>query len=107
MTVSSEINEIDEIDEINEIDSISSYNPPSAHYSQVTCDMSDKQIKKLIGKNGFYFNVITKASKVNYLWFDNQRKVIEIWGPMDHLEDAKKRLITRMQDIASMKCSVV
>lgn len=80
----------------------SSYNPPNTHYSEVKCDLSDQQIKKLIGKNGYFFNVITKAAKVNYLWFDNQRKVIEIWGPMIHLENAKRRLIDRMDRIVSM-----
>lgn len=81
--------------------SSSSYNPPNAHYSEVKCDLSDQQIKKLIGKNGYFFNVITKAAKVSYLWFDNQRKVIEIWGPMNHLENAKRRLIDRMEHIVS------
>lgn len=80
----------------------STYNPPNTHYSEVKCDLSDQQIKKLIGKNGYFFNVITKAAKVNYLWFDNQRKVIEIWGPMIHLENARRRLIDRMERIVSM-----
>lgn len=80
----------------------SSYNPPNAHYSEVKCDLSQQQIKKLIGKNGYFFNVITKAAKVNYLWFDNQRQVIEIWGPMIHLENAKRRLIDRMEHVVSM-----
>ena len=80
----------------------SSYNPPNTHYSEVKCDLSDQQIKKLIGKNGYFFNAITKAAKVNYLWLDNQRKVIEIWGPMIHLENAKRRLIDRIERIVSM-----
>lgn len=77
------------------------YNPPIAHYSEVKCDLPEDLIKKLIGRNGYYFNVITKVSKVNYLWFDNQRKVIEIWGPMIHLENAKRRLIERMARLAT------
>lgn len=55
----------------------SRYQPPDAHYNQVDCkDLSDIDIKRLIGRNGFFFNAITKASNVKYLWFDNQRKVL-------------------------------
>lgn len=78
------------------------YNPPITHYSEVKCDLSNDQIRKLIGRNGYYFNVITKKSKVSYLWFDNQRKVIEIWGPIIHLESAKRRLIDRMARVAAV-----
>lgn len=75
------------------------YNPPDAHYSQVSCFIDKKNINSLIGKNGSVFNAITKASHVDYIWYDNNRNVIEIWGPEHNLEDAKCRLIERMNKI--------
>tara|TARA_B100000405_G_scaffold162409_1_gene113369 strand:- start:84 stop:389 length:306 start_codon:yes stop_codon:yes gene_type:complete len=77
------------------------YNPPVAHYTQVKCNLQDELIRKLIGKNGYYFNIITRASKVNYLWYDNQRKVIEVWGPMNRLADAKTRISERIRKIST------
>ena len=79
------------------------YNPPDAHYSQVSCSIEKEDIKNLIGKNGYIFNAITKASSVDYLWYDNTRNVIEIWGPEHNLEDAKNRLIQRMNKIQDHK----
>mgnify|MGYP001365383636 CR=1 FL=1 len=75
------------------------YNPPISHYAEIKCDLTKDLVRKLIGKNGYFFNVITKASKVKYLWYDNLRKVIEIWGPMSCIAEAKNRLSDRMQRI--------
>lgn len=79
------------------------YNPPDAHYSQVPCYIDKNDINKLIGKNGNVFNAITKASNVKYIWYDNTRNVIEIWGPERNLENAKNRLIERMNKIQAYK----
>ena len=75
------------------------YNPPNAHYTQVPCFVEKKYIKNLIGKNAKIFNAITKAANVDYLWYDNNRNVIEIWGPENNLLNAKHRLIERMNKI--------
>ena len=80
---------------------IGRYNPPIAHYTEIKCDLEENQIKRLIGRNGFFFNIITKASKVNYLWYDNQRRTIEIWGPMGCLAEAKTRLLDRIERISN------
>lgn len=79
------------------------YNPPDAHYSQVPCSIDKEDIKSLIGRNGYIFNAITKASHIDYLWYDNTRNVIEIWGPEHNLEGAKSRLIERMNKIKEQK----
>lgn len=75
------------------------YDPPISHYAEIKCDLAKDLVRKLIGKNGYFFNIITKASRVKYLWYDNIRKVIEIWGPMSNLAEAKNRLSDRMQRI--------
>ena len=76
------------------------YNPPlNAHYTQIDCVVKPENIGKLVGENGRIFNAITRAAHVNYLWFDNSRNVIEIWGPEKNLENAKQRLIERMEKI--------
>lgn len=79
------------------------YNPPDAHYSQVHCSIKKDDINSLIGRNGYVFNAITKASHIDYLWYDNTRNVIEIWGPEHNLEKAKSRLIQRMNKINEQK----
>ena len=79
------------------------YNPPDAHYSQVNCAIDKDDIKSLIGRNGCVFNAITKASHIDYLWYDNTRNVVEIWGPEHNLSNAKSRLIERMNKIIEQK----
>ena len=83
------------------------YNPPNTHYSQVSCYVEKEDIKSLIGKNGSVFNAITKASHVDYIWYDNNRNVIEIWGPEHNLKNAKFRLIERMNKIQDQKNKIV
>ena len=57
------------------------YNPPP----QGTCKTVDisgaNKIGLVIGKNGAVFNAITSQTQdVTYIWFDNQTKLVEVWG---------------------------
>jgi len=56
------------------------YAPPSAHYSQMdVSDVAVSDVFAFIGRGGrFYY--LTRALQLDYLWFDPQRRVIEIWG---------------------------
>lgn len=58
------------------------YMPPSSHYSQMDVSgYTDDQIFAFIGKTGRRFYWLTQKLQLDYLWYDSERKVIEIWGP--------------------------
>ena len=71
------------------------YSPPNAHYSQM--DVSDYTVDKMftfIGKNGKKFYWLTQKLDLDYLWYDKERKVIEIWGPyFTHLNEQSAHVI--------------
>ena len=55
------------------------YNPPIGHYTQSSVpDHVNPAV--FIGKDGCYLKKITERSGAEYLWFDDRRRVIEIWG---------------------------
>mgnify|MGYP001190934790 FL=1 len=59
------------------------YQPPNAHYSQMdVSDYTEDQIFSFIGKTGKKFYRLTQKLGLDYLWYDKERKVIEIWGPL-------------------------
>ena len=58
------------------------YTPPNAHYSQMdVSEYTEDQIFTFIGKTGKKFYWLTQKLGLDYLWYDKERKVIEIWGP--------------------------
>ena len=58
------------------------YHPPNAHYSQMDVSEYDQdKVFSFIGKTGKKFYWLTKKLELDYLWYDKERKVIEIWGP--------------------------
>ena len=67
------------------------YNPPNSHYSEIYVP-EYVNIGVLIGKNGRHFKEITNETECSYIWYDQTRNVIEIWGPMYSLGDAKTML---------------
>ena len=71
------------------------YNPPqSAHYSEVNIShISDENIKNFIGKGGYNFYKLTTALSLKYLWWDVERKVIEVWGNESTCVSGSKRLL--------------
>ena len=59
------------------------YQPPPAHYSQMdVSDYTEDDLFSFIGKTGKKFYWLTKKLGLDYLWYDKERKVIEIWGPL-------------------------
>ena len=68
------------------------YNPPTnAHYTEIPFK-SNTDIHKIIGRNGKHFKTITKMANVQYIWFNHDKKNIEIWGQEKRLPDAIKLL---------------
>ena len=59
------------------------YQPPNAHYSQMdVSEYTEEQIFSFIGKTGKKFYLLTKKLGLDYRWYDKERKVVEIWGPL-------------------------
>ena len=71
------------------------YTPPTTHYSQMdVSDYTDDQIFAFIGKTGKRFYWLTQKLGIDYLWYDKDRKVIEIWGPYyTHLNQQSAHVI--------------
>lgn len=58
------------------------YDPPISHYSEMDVSEYDADaLFKFIGKGGRKFYYITRVLGLDFLWFDRDRKKIEIWGP--------------------------
>jgi len=59
------------------------YNPPNAsHYSQMSLDAyTPDDIFAFVGRNWKRFYWLTRVLGLDYLWYDDVRHVIEIWGP--------------------------
>ncbi len=58
------------------------YTPPVTHYSQMDVSMyHEDDVFAFIGRTGKRFYWLTQKLGLEYLWYDNEHKVIEIWGP--------------------------
>ena len=44
-------------------------------------DYDEDHIFSVIGKTGKRFYWLTRLLGLDYLWYDKERRVIEIWGP--------------------------
>jgi hypothetical protein len=76
------------------------YSPPNAFYTQVSLTDDDvRYIGLIIGRGGFYFKKITEAARVDYIWYDPDRKAIEIWGPERRLLNAVNRVHARIHRV--------
>lgn len=72
------------------------YDPPIAHYSQLDVSTyTDEQMLMAIGKSGKGFYNLTDRLGLNYLWWDKDRKIVELWGSFGSLQrGAKDKLDT-------------
>jgi hypothetical protein len=71
------------------------YEPPVAHYSEMdVSEFDEEHIFAFIGKSGKRFYWLTRFLELDYLWYNRQRKVIEIWGPYyTHLDKQSEHVI--------------
>jgi hypothetical protein len=71
------------------------YEPPIAHYSQLdVSEYTDEQILCVIGKGGKGFYKLTTQLGLNYLWWDKERKVVELWGSFGALSNGAKEKLS-------------
>lgn len=45
-------------------------------------------IQHLIGRNGYHFKEITKSSSICYMWYDDEKHCIKMWGLLDDIRVA-------------------
>lgn len=70
------------------------YDPPASHYSQMDVSHVDEDTMfKFIGRDGRRFKFLTRSLSLDYLWYDKERRCIEIWGPFFTHENRQSALV--------------
>ena len=70
------------------------YQPPVAHYSELDVSGVDPEdIYSFIGKKGKRFYWLTRFLNLQYLWYNEPKKAIEIWGPYYTHENRQSALV--------------
>ena len=79
------------------------YDPPvNAHYTELdVSNYPEDFMWKAIGKEGKNFYDLTDWLKLKYLWYDENRKVVEIWGPYKSLAEGAKEKVSSVLDMYS------
>lgn len=57
------------------------------------------QVKYLIGKKGKNFKTFTKETEVSFIWYDDEKHSIMIWGPQENLEKAVHKLFEQIERV--------
>ena len=80
------------------------YNPPSSHYCEINAFNSPTDNFKFIGPGGQNFKRLTAKLNVEYLWWNMERNVFEIWGPFSKMNSTKKYLNSYMHRFYDKHC---
>ncbi len=74
------------------------YKPPNSHYSQMdVSSYTEEQVFAFIGRTGKRFYWLTQKLGLDYLWYNRERKVIEIWGPYYTHQDQQSAHLIRCE----------
>jgi hypothetical protein len=60
-------------------------------------------LKLLIGKNGRHFKRITRDSGVSFIWYNDDKNSIDIWGPKNNLSTCIEKLSSWMAKVQEMR----
>ena len=74
------------------------YEPPNTFYSQTYGLFENEDMYKFIGKNGAHFKFLTTKLGLDYIWWNKDTNVIELWGPHYKLKNAKKMIIFKLDE---------
>lgn len=80
--------------------------PINCHYRQCSVHIDDDIVPYVIGKEGVHFKRITNMSKMKYIWWNNDKKKIELWGPercLNNAENIINKHITHIKTIEENK----
>lgn len=63
------------------------YNPPVSHYTELDVSEYDENFMyAFIGKGGRRHYWLTRMLGLDYLWYNDKRRALEIWGPYSVLK---------------------
>ena len=76
------------------------YNPPmNRHFIAIsTINFSKTFIRKIMGQNGKAFKAISHQTGADYIFYNNDRQLIEIYGLEHTIHNAYNRLQKRIHD---------
>lgn len=74
------------------------YEQQDTYYRHISLDLvEEKNIWKIMGKDGKVFKAITMRSRCKYIWYNKEKGVIEIWGPHNNLMTADELIKERIK----------
>ena len=80
------------------------YDPPSAHYCEINAFTNPGDNFKLIGPDGHNFKRLTLKLNVEYIWWNIERNVIEIWGPYSKMKYSQEYMNKYMHRFHEKHC---
>ena len=80
------------------------YNPPDSHYGEVNAFNSQSSNLKFIGPGGKNFIRLTKKLDLEYIWWNMERNVFEIWGSFKKIEFSVQYLNSYMKTFHNKHC---
>lgn len=72
---------------------------PATFYSHVYVDIPHDLMKHVIGTKGKWFKITCEKCNVANIWFNKQRSLVEIWGPINNLSTASFAIESRINVI--------
>ena len=80
------------------------YNPPIGHYRHIKLSEEEQEkIYEIMGKEGNVFKSITSRGDAEYIWWNKELNIIEIWGPYHSLMRTDKLLMERIKYIMNKR----
>ena len=79
------------------------YSPPNTFYSQTYGLFETQDMYKFIGKNGAHFKFLTTKLGLDYIWWNKDTNIIELWGPHHKLKYAKKIMDEKLCEFMEKK----
>jgi len=79
------------------------YSPPNTFYSQTYGLFGNEDMYKFIGKNGAHFKYLTTKLGIEYIWWNKETNIIELWGPHYKLKNAKNVLNKKLEEYMNKK----
>jgi len=79
------------------------YSPPNTFYTQIYGLFENEDMYRFIGKNGAHFKSLTEYLKVDYIWWNKDSNIIEIWGPHNRLTHCKNKIQGKMEKFIQNK----
>ena len=54
------------------------------------------KVKYLIGRKGIHFKKVTQEAGIDFIWYDDVKHAITLWGPKDRLQGAVSKLYEKI-----------